>query len=361
MSNSSQPQDIEGECSHSTAGEHSEQTQIEHNIHCCIICREPGSPQESLATVKKGLDKVLEYGRIVNDEVTSRMVLESQSTGRSIYIHRLCQKNIYNVMKRKSSGPLPPKIKIPRVATTRSEMPRFDWKTDCFICGKQCHKSDRPDRIDWHQVQVLEMRNTKLDICLTRNDDLASDVQRRLFAANDLVAFEARYHMKCRENFKKFSPQLTPGRPLNQEKETHFDRLCEWLESEVEVYSLAEIHTKKTELSQNSEDVYSKKWLKTKLKKRYGDHVRFVESEGKSSMVCLENIAELLITDKWYQDRKSTAYDEARRIISMAEKLIREDIRSKIYSCDSYPCKEEIESVDSATGWLPPLLLLLLE
>ena len=125
MSNPSQPQDIEEECSVSTAGEHSEQTQIEH-MHCCIICREPGPPQKSLSTVKKGLDKVLEYSRIVSDEVTSRMVLESQSVGRSIYIHRLCQKNIYNVMKRKSSGPLPPKIKIPRVATTRSEMPKFD-------------------------------------------------------------------------------------------------------------------------------------------------------------------------------------------------------------------------------------------
>ena len=41
--------------------------------------------------------------------------------------------------------------------------------------------------------------------------------------------------------------------------------------------------------------------------------------------------------------------------------MIREDLRSKLYSCDEYPSSGEIERLSSSTSWLPSQLLFFLE
>ena len=63
-------------------------------------------------------------------------------------------------------------------------------------------------------------------------------------------------------------------------------------------------------------------------------------------MLCFKNMAELIISDKWYSDRKSDKADEARRIIiETAAKLIRCSIRDDLNKQkETYPSSEEVSS-----------------
>ena len=115
------------------------------------------------------------------------------------------------------------------------------------------------------------------------------------------------------------------------------------------------------EIAGSKDSVYSQKWLKTKLKERYGDHITFSEGEGQSSKVCLRNMMEYLINDKWYQDQNSNAQGEGERIISMAANLILDDIRSSNFDCEWYPSTEIMQSTEHQLEWIPRKLQLFMQ
>jgi len=71
-----------------------------------------------------------------------------------------------------------------------------------------------------------------------------------------------------------------------------------------------------------------------------------VESEGSSNRVCLRNMVDYLVNEKWYNERMNDAEDEAERIIMTAAKLILQDIRSKTYDSEFYPTKDTIACVE---------------
>ena len=56
-----------------------------------------------------------------------------------------------------------------------------------------------------------------------------------------------------------------------------FDADCTWLESEAEIHTVTEIYNRMIEIAGSKDSVYSQKWLKIKLKERYGDHITFSE------------------------------------------------------------------------------------
>ena len=232
-----------------------------------------------------------------------------------------------------------------------------------MFCEKECfYERNHPDRTDWRHVQVLSVRETLLSICSSRNDQLAENVKRRLLDCIDLVAAEARYHFHCRCEFKRNIPaSSTPGRPSDQDRMVYFNAVCTWLESEAEIHTVTEIYNKMVEIAGSEDSVYSQKWLKTKLKERYGDHITFSEGEGKGSKVCFRNMMEYLINDKWYQDRKSSTQDEAERIISMAANLILDDIRSSKFDCEWYPTTEIMQSTEHVLEWIPSKLRLFMQ
>ena len=98
---------------------------------------------------------------------------------------------------------------------------------------------------------------TLLSICSSRNDQLAENLKRRSF---DLVAAEARYHFHCRREFKPNIPAgSTHGRPTDQNRISHFNAVCSWLESEAEIHTLTEIHNHMVEIAGSEESVYSQK------------------------------------------------------------------------------------------------------
>ena len=80
--------------------------------------------------------------------------------------------------------------------------------------------------------------------------------------------------------------------------------LCQWLEAEgdADLYTLAELHSKMSELSGESE-VYTIKRLKQKLQERYKEFIFFAEVEGRSNVVYFRNMAKYIINDKWYSER----------------------------------------------------------
>ena len=119
------------------------------------------------------------------------------------------------------------------------------------------------------------------------NEKWAEEVRIRALDCHDFVAAEARYRLPCHGDFttgKRLST-ATPGRSVASESLNNFNRVCEWLESEAELYSVVEVHTKMTEIA-DGEDVYGTKWLKAKLPQKYGDSIYFAEISDRSDVVC---------------------------------------------------------------------------
>jgi hypothetical protein len=80
--------------------------------------------------------------------------------------------------------------------------------------------------------------------------------------------------------------------------------------------------------SENMENIYTRKWLKIKLKEKYTDSVIFAEVQGKADVLCFRDAAEYLINDKWYESRRNDAEEEAERVIKQAAQIILRQIRS---------------------------------
>ena len=70
----------------------------------------------------------------------------------------------------------------------------------------------------------------------------------RAMDCNDFVAAEVRYHYRCNEMFCLGSSRVVPespkGRPIVTESIAAFNTLCDWIESETELYSVSELREK---------------------------------------------------------------------------------------------------------------------
>ena len=244
----------------------------------------------------------------------------------------------------------------------------FTWKTDCFLCEKRCLIDPKHlNRSDCHQVTTLPLKSKILDLCSKRKDEWSVSVQRKVLNCHDLIAAEARYHKSCYRNFllgrgiTDESHQSTTGRPTDQNSLYFFNQVCKWLEKEGELRSLQEIHIKMAEIAGSAEKVYTKKWLKRKLKEKYQDHIYFSEINGKNNVLCFRNMVDYLINDKWYLDRKNDNAQEADRIVLTAAKIILNDVRSSEFDNQWYPTNKILESCEKQKDWLPYYLRLMLE
>ena len=79
---------------------------------------------------------------------------------------------------------------------------------------------------------------------------MADTVRRRVSSCSDLVAEEARYHRQCRDNFNVASLKCTST--------SCFVKLCNWLEMEGDLYSVAELYDQMKKLAV-SDEIYSKR------------------------------------------------------------------------------------------------------
>ena len=114
-----------------------------------------------------------------------------------------------------------------------------------------------------------------------------------------------------------------------------FEKACESLEDDIELYTVAEYN------------IYSPKMTQIKLKERYGDRMRLVTRDGKSNILVLDRVSDIFL-EKWCKEQgKENVNDESKRIVKTAEKLIREAIRNSDHSTSTYASTEDIRDTEN--------------
>ena len=245
-----------------------------------VICRKD-EKTDGLRECSSGISKVIEYGTLFGLSILTTHLNSKQSEGSHVKTHASCQKNIGNSIRKRKANPYNSEksYKAAKIAT-RSSIKGFNRKENFLFCGKECEEDKKhPDRGPIYQVTFLHYRETILKICNSREEDpWASEVERRIINCIDLVQEEARYHDDCRAKFTSRKPEKVSsqqkGRPQNNIQQCNFEILCKWLKTEGELYSLLELYDKMKEVA-NSDEVYTRKWLKTKLKNKYGEEISF--------------------------------------------------------------------------------------
>ena len=343
----------------------------------CVICKEPESENDKLRIPSTGLQQIINYSEIFELAELNKTLLESckehSEKSVNVNIHVSCQKYIGNEIrkkKRKGSAVMPSGSRSK--AKRRSHEPStFDWNIHCLFCGKVINMDTKhPNRANasFSCAETMEHRTKLLTYCENRDDEAAEVVKRRLLSCSDLPAVEARYHQRCRLDFKfpsnkeSTENECRKGRPKSEIQMANFSKLCDWLELEGELYSVRELYKKMEELSRTEGDVYAdERYLKQQLKQKYKDSIFFAEIDGKADIVCFKDIASNIINDEWYSNRKSDPLDESRRIITTAAKIIVGELRATRYDLESYPRNEDISDLQKNINWLPIHLRLLME
>ena len=123
-----------------------------------------------------------------------------------------------------------------------------------------------------------------------------------IFSISDLVAMQGRYYTSCHSSFENPIPKYAScGWPLSSDKLTEFNTVCDKMEDECELYTIKDFQETMQKLGDN---VYSVKMTKIRLKERYRDSLQFVNREGRSEIILLENIS-VILTQSWYNQRQS--------------------------------------------------------
>ena len=127
----------------------------------------------------------------------------------------------------------------------------------------------------------------------------------------------------------------------------HFNKLCEWFESETQPVTTSEMRAKMIELA-GDDVVYSRKQMKRKLESHYGDDIIISQTDGKSNMVCFKDAAKFIIT-KSVEEKRNENMTETERIIKTAAKLIKTEIKSETPNqANMYPSKEDMLNFQSS-------------
>ena len=111
------------------------------------------------------------------------------------------------------------------------------------------------------------------------------------------------------------------------------------------MYTLQE-RKKKLEETDDLNDACESKTIKNKLEKKYRGHILFTAVAGRANLVVLRNIANYLINDKWYSNRKTEPENEAEKILRTASKLTLEDIRDTEFDVSNYLPNELNRSIE---------------
>jgi hypothetical protein len=131
-------------------------------------------------------------------------------------------------------------------------------------------------------------------------------------------------------------------------------------ETDCELVTLDDVTRKAKQLT-SIDEVYSRTWLKTRLKERYRAHITFSEVEGRMDVICWKEMASFIVNSKWYECRKQSVEDESMRIVATAAKLLKAAIREVEFSKAVYPTCADISSVEASRKWMPELLNVFLD
>jgi len=95
--------------------------------------------------------------------------------------------------------------------------------------------------------------------------------------------------------------------------------------------------------------------MKRRLIQRFGDNIIISSSRiGRPSVICFRDVGKKIIEDSWYNKRAVNEEEEKFRIVKLAAKIIRDDIRSRAYNVQEYPPADDF--LHDATSVVPETL-----
>ena len=239
-------------------------TDIQFDRDKCVICLDISRDcdEKHIEITAEGLETLTRYSKLRGNDKLYSYLCNCKDKGGKVLVHQRCRRN-FTDSKRKILEDVHGVDLYSKKVNLRSQQTSFDWKSNCFLCGRHAIVDTRhPDRNDVQIVATIlsttvdistkkrtTFREKILNICMLRSDFWASQVESRLQNCIDLVAEEAVYHKSC---YCKFisdkslgnSENKVVGRPENKDMLAIFTKLCEWLESEAELYTLSELHQK---------------------------------------------------------------------------------------------------------------------
>lgn len=192
-----------------------------------------------------------------------------------------------------SSSYIPPKTR-----RQSSACGMFDLLQDCLFCGEKCElKKDSKNPSRWRAAykfrQILSpdrkttQKESILDTCSVRNDDLAEKVRLRIHGiVGDLHAAEARYHTDCRANFMSLHHVTLAA--TKTDKPEQDDPAMEYVigvmkKDQSHIWNSLDLHKLYTE---NGDKIKSRKMLLRNLSDFFGDDLIVLHSAGLANIVC---------------------------------------------------------------------------
>ena len=228
---------------------------------------------------------------------------------------------------------------------------------NCFLCDSAIvfrHKGRNKHR----RVMTIQIKETVLQKAIERKDVLGRRTRSRLENCHDLVAEEAVYHPGCMSKFLTDKNACNDaGRPINVEKTTAFEKMCDWLERDnsCDLYTLHDLLIKMKELGGGISSVYGEKSLKLKLQKKYKEHIYFTDLPGLPMVVGFRDMTSHIL---WKMKENQVQTKDS--IIIAAAKLIKAELREIDKTNEVYPTLEEISSSTRQEEWVPGSMQLLL-
>ena len=119
-----------------------------------------------------------------------------------------------------------------------------------------------------------------------------------------------------------------------------FNKACQTLEDDIELYTVSEFYNMMCRLG---DDTYTLKMTQVKLKEKYDDSLRLVSREGKSNIILLDKVGDI-ISEKCYKERKNYLSVETERIVTTAAKLLKDAIKNYAHETGTYPAADYISS-----------------
>ena len=307
------------------------------NQETCPICSKNLSDGSDVVEVlQKGADGINNASVQRGDNVHISAGEKVHSKCRQKYINK---KDIKIQQEIKAE---PPK-RSSRVATGP-----FNSQTDCLFCGTTITHGSK----DTSSVKTDMLAESILECCDNRADQWAFTVKGRIeYYGRDLHAADCVYHHLCSSSFRNGynipiqfhkDPEAKcrkSGRPINEDMEQAFMKVCSYLESNDEE-QLAITHLRdimKESLTNPDSEPYGNQYLKRKLREQYQDNVHFTGGSGLHDIVTMREKTSQILRS-YFSNQVKDEESQKQEIIQTAARLIKSDIKSNVQSItDHYP------------------------
>lgn len=321
----------------------------------CVLCEETFVEGECVVVKDRGIKTLIECSKKRGDG--KNILFQGRDT---VKLHVSCRKSY----TREKCVAAAMKARETQSREKRSSAPIFVFKEKCLFCAEDasenfvCQQTKKPSgkREVVSLVSTMNFKNHILEVAQGRGDKWGEDVSSRIRYVSDLVASDGRYHQSCMKKFLvPVRTKETAGRPQNENVTAAFEHICNHIESNKEEcqFSMREI------LSNFQGNIPSEKILKKRLLDKYGNDVIISTGKNRQPVICFKNTGYNILTKQWYESQKKDEDEERLRIIRAAGDIIREDIRSKVYTIDTYP--DPLNFLEDCADDIPQSLKCLLD